>query len=135
MARWKLMKAHYIRVGDPSDTQWEYVETTHTGKKGRHIFDVPRYLDPDAPGDKNDGDDVVVCLPGKGERKDYVWPGPPTPDMEPLDEEAEKITAEMKQQWLHPIESLPVTDNQSLLAAEQTSLRPNPRPSPGLRRI
>ena len=48
-----------------------------------------------------------------------MFTGPPTSEMEPLDDEAKKLTAKFMETWEHPIESLPATG---------TSLAPTRRP-------
>src|SRR5215467_7186330 len=91
MARWKLMVPHYLMT-NPA-TEWEHKETSReTGKQSRVIYKVPRYLDPKDPSDWTDREDVVVCdgkNPGRG---DIIFLGEPTPDMEPVDDEAKKIS-------------------------------------------
>lgn len=104
MARWRLTAKHYLNV---PDMEWEYKETTAEGRQHRKIFIVPRYLNPDDPSDWTEGNDCVVCLEGKGHRKDIVFLGDPTPDMEPLDPEAEEISNSLRPSWQHPIDSLP----------------------------
>lgn len=118
MARWRLTAAHYLNV---KGTQWEYIEVNRTsGKQERKIFDVPVHLDPNEPSDwnvrynKDEGD--VVVSDGKGNQpKDIIFSGPPTPDMDPLDDAARKITDSLRSSWKHPIESLPGTYSQSLI--------------------
>jgi len=113
MARWRLVKPHYLWT---PDNEWEYKETSReTGRQARKVFQVPRYLDPEDPGDCQSNGECVVCYEGKGQRKDHIFTGPPTPDMEPLDEEAEAITLEAKKHWRHPIDSLPGDFTQSIL--------------------
>ncbi len=106
MARWRLMTPHYLKV---EGNEWEYQETSQTtGKISRHRFPVPMLLDVKDPGDWNYPQDkmIVVCHKGKGLPKDYVFEGPPTADMEPLDDEAQAITDKESVKWVHPIESL-----------------------------
>lgn len=111
MARWRLLNPHYLNILDPDTdkpTEWMYQETDRTaGKARRKIYNVPQLLDPKDPTLHNDGEDIVVCREGKGERKDIVFFGDPTPDMEPLDEEAETISAALQSKWIHPIDTLP----------------------------
>jgi hypothetical protein len=73
----------------------------------RHTYKVPVLLDTNNPQDFNDADGIIVCFEGKGERNDITFVGNPTPDMEPLDDEAEEITAAAREKWDHPIDSLP----------------------------
>ena len=111
MARWKLMQPHYLnilRLPDGTEGEWVKEETNRTtGRMARHTYKVPVLLDTNNPQDFNDADGIIVCLEGKGERNDITFFGNPTPDMEPLDEEAEEITAAAREKWDHPIDSLP----------------------------
>lgn len=107
MARWKLTAKHYLPV---PGTEWDYKETdATTGRQKRKVFVVPRYLDPDDPSDQNpEGLCVVTNVEDPRDHPfDIYFTGAPTPDMEPLDEEAESISAALRQKWDHPIESLP----------------------------
>lgn len=112
MARWRLMTPHYLNIIDPDSgepTEWVYAETDRTtGKARRKVYHVPQLLDPKDPTQLNFGDDIVVCQEGKGEPKDIIFFGEPTPDMEPMDEEAETISASLQAKWLHPIDTLPI---------------------------
>lgn len=111
MARWKLMQPHYLnvlRLADGTEGEWVKEETNRTtGRIARHTYKVPVLLDTNNPQDFNDPDGIIVCLEGKGERNDITFIGNPTPDMEPLDDEAEEITAKARHKWDHPIDSLP----------------------------
>lgn len=116
MARWRLLTAHYLKV---PGTEWEYEESVqHSNRKERVRFPVPLYLNPEDQADWNTPDGIVVCYADKGERRDIVFVGEPTPDMEPLDEEARQISESFKHKWVHPIETLPSTGDytQSLIA-------------------
>lgn len=107
MARWKLTAKHYLSV---PGTEWDYKETdATTGRQKRKVFVVPRYLDPDDPSDQNpEGLCVVTNAEDSAAHPyDIYFTGAPTPDMEPLDQEAETISAALRQKWDHPIESLP----------------------------
>lgn len=102
MARWKLTTPHYLNV---PGTEWEYKETDRsTGKQGRKVFEVPLLLHPDDPTQQNRDGEVIVCYEGKGSARDHVFVGPPTPDMEPLDDEAQAISDRERHKWRHPIE-------------------------------
>lgn len=111
MARWKLMQPHYLnvlRLADGTEGEWVHEETNRTtGRMARKTYKVPCLLDTNNPQDYNDPEGIIVCFPDKGERNDIAFVGNPTPDMEPLDDEAEEITASMRDKWDHPIDSLP----------------------------
>ncbi len=111
MARWRLITGHYINIlTDGKPAEWEYKEVDRTtGKQARKIFPVPVLLDPNDPADHNYPGEIVVCWDGKGQRQDLIFTGDPTPDMEPMDEEAETISASLQERWAHPIDSLPST--------------------------
>lgn len=103
MARWSLTQKHYIMV---PDTEWEHKETDRdTGKSVRKSFPVPRYLDPADPGDwtHRDLEAIIVCYEGKGQPKDIVFIGDPTPDMAPLDDEAQAISDSVAHKWIQPM--------------------------------
>lgn len=118
MARWKLIAAHYLNV---KGTQWEYKEVNRTtGKQERHLFEVPCHLDPNEPSDWNhrynkDEGDIIVSDGIQADPKDIIFSGPPTPDMVPLDDNAKRITEEMRPNWRHPIETLPGNYGQALV--------------------
>ena len=121
MARWRLLKEHYLKV---QDTYWEHVEQSRdTGKTYRKLVPVPMYLHHET--DNNYPGETVVCHKGKGAPKDYVFEGPPTPDMEPMDDEAKMISKEWEPAWRHPIESLPPTGeySQSLITAFEKQMQ------------
>jgi hypothetical protein len=95
-----LTEAHYLNV---PDNLWEQQITDRaTGRPIRKQFPVPLHLDPNMESDWNyreqvgqhvvDGK-IIVCHRGKGEPKDIVFVGDPTPGMLPLDDEARVITA------------------------------------------
>lgn len=105
MARWQLTEPHYLNT---KDTKWEFeTKNRTTGRSERKQFNVPTHLDPNIESDWNyqerlgnnivDGK-IVVCWEGKGEDKDIVFEGPPTPGMLPLDEEAKEVSA--KFDWI-----------------------------------
>lgn len=111
MARWKLLQPHYLNV---LGTEWEYRETNRTtGRPERKTFPVPLYLNPEDSGDCNhrDGEEpiCVVSNGGTHDPKDFMFTGKPTPDMKPLDAEAEAITAVLTPTWSHAINDLPNT--------------------------
>lgn len=101
MARWKLMVNHYLNV---EGTKWEYQETDRvTGRPKRTQFPVPRYLDILDPADWTNklGDTgEIIVSDGKGaDPKDIIFTGEPTPDMEPVDDDARRISAGFADQW------------------------------------
>jgi hypothetical protein len=132
MARWKLTESHYLNV---LDCFWEQVETDReTGRQRRKQYPVPMYLNPNSPTDWNyrpgnghitqggnsfDEGTIVVCWEGKGERRDIVFVGNPTPGMEPLDDEAREVSSTFT--WAHPVDDLSPTFSEAKLseAAEQ----------------
>lgn len=105
MARWSLRNPHYLNT---PGNEWMQEETDReTGRVNRKIFPVPRLLDPGNPRDQNRDGEVVVCYEGKGLPQDIVFLGEPTPEMEPLDDEAKQISEGLRAKWEHPIDTLP----------------------------
>lgn len=91
MARWKLNLAHYLMTDPPS--QVEFKETDrNTGRQARKVYDIPTYLDPKDPASCNYPDEVVVCNGNNPQGRDIIFKGDPTADMEPIDDEAKKIS-------------------------------------------
>lgn len=129
MARWKLTQPHYLNT---PGTTWEYIENDRTtGKPIRRSFDVPTFLHPESPSDWNyrNGDEGMIVVANKIDPaypKDYLFASDPTPDMEPMDDEARAISASFEAKWNHPIEGLPAQGNmgysQSLLDGLQGQL-------------
>lgn len=123
MARWRLTTQHYLNV---PGTKWEYEETNRdTGKRFRKQFDVPTLISPDDPEYQDRNGDVIVAYEATAQRGDVIFTGPPTPDMEPIDEEASTLTAQWLPNWQHPIESLPAQGGeftQSLLSSLERQL-------------
>jgi hypothetical protein len=115
MARWMLKDAHYLSV---PGIEWEYKENDReTGRSARKVYEVPLYLNPTWTQDWNDPDGIVVSNRyDAAHRRDVVFTGPPTPDMEPLDDEATSISNEHRADWKHPIESLNMTYSESRLS-------------------
>lgn len=104
MARWRLTQPHYLLV---PGTEWEYRETDqNTGRQARKVFEVPLFLDPNNPTDCNRAGEVIVVHGEAHGRGEYAFLGDPTPDMEPLDDEAEEISTRLAPTWQHPIETL-----------------------------
>ncbi len=121
MARWKLATAHYL---NSPGTEWEYNEVNRTtGRPERRKFAVPRYLDPRDPTDwnnrwgssSNEDGEIIVCMEGKGESRDYIFYGDPTPDMIPIDDEATAISASFAELWKYKPDDLPGDYSQSLI--------------------
>lgn len=113
MSRWALRAPHYLTV---EDCEWDYTETDRmTGKARKLKFKVPRYLHPDDSGDITYPPDVTVCYRDKGLPRDHVFYGEPTPDMEPLDEEAIAISKKLEPRWINPMgeQALPATGSYS----------------------
>jgi hypothetical protein len=109
MARWKVTAKHYIyaeQYGQP--TEWERQETNQaTGRLFRKSFKVPLYIDPDDRFCINQTEGFcVVARTGTEKPGDIVFFGPPTPDMEPMDEAAQAETDAEKHKWINPIEGL-----------------------------
>lgn len=111
MARWKLMAAHYINVKTPWGETQKWVreeQNQETGRILRTEYNVPTLLDP-----LNDRTvlgptgDCIVARPGSQQSGDWIYEGPPTADMEPLDDEARAISDSLRHKWVHPIDSLP----------------------------
>lgn len=105
MARWQLTEPHYLNT---LDTKWEFeTKSRTTGRSERKQFRVPTHLDPNIETDCNYQErignnmvdaKIIVCWEGKGELKDIIFEGPPTPGMLPLDDEAKEISA--KFDWI-----------------------------------
>lgn len=136
MARWKLVVSHYLNC---PDTEWEYNETDRiTGRPKRTRFSVPRYLDINDPGcwtnswgnkDNADGE-VIVCHEGKGEPRDQIFFGDPTPDMIPVDDEARAISATFEQHWSYKPDTAEISYSQSLvddLQAKRAEMEARPQ--------
>lgn len=125
MARWRLTAAHYLNV---EGIEWDYIEKDQQTQRNKRVhFKVPLHLDPNSSADWNDkaNEWVVVSDGVNPSPRDIIFTGPPTPDMEPLDAEAEALTAVHRKRWdaNHPIESLPGQDySQSLLTKFQAQV-------------
>lgn len=107
MARWELKEKHTLNV---KGVQWEQIETIQeTGEQVRHRFDVPLYLDPDDGGiikRWGNGGILIVSDGNNAHPRDIIFTGPPTPGMDPIDDEARRISDSLRDSWIHPIESL-----------------------------
>lgn len=112
MARWRVTAKHYINAKQfGEDTTWVREETNRdTGRAFRRTFAVPLYIDPEDPIciNRNTGY-CVVATEGAEQPGDIIILGPPTPDMEPLDDKAKAITKSESAKWKDPINSLPIS--------------------------
>lgn len=116
MARFRLKGKHYLNV---PGTEWEQEETPlgKGGKTLRKRYHVPTYFDPEDQSDQNyPGEIIVATEASKQYPKDIIFAGPPTADMEPLDDEAQELFDSYRPIWegRHPIESLPGTFGDAL---------------------
>jgi hypothetical protein len=108
MARWRLIAKHYLNVEGTTYRREE--QDRETGEQAVLELPVCRFLDPENPKDCRSQGDCVVFLKGsegKPQKGDFVFTGGPTPDMEPLDAEAEAITETYRASWTNPIEDMP----------------------------
>lgn len=122
MARWRLTEPHYLNgyTYDTERTEWEQVEIAQDAKKQmRKRYTVPLFLDPKDPSAFNYPGEIVVSDKPNG--RDIVFHGPPTPGMDPMDEEARQLSEAESKNWIHPIESLPGQGFAENLLAQLTS--------------
>ena len=128
MARWKLTAKHYLQAlqfGQPSEWQREEINV-QTGRAFRKTYPVPMYIDPDDPYciNRNVGY-CVIATEGSNQPGDLIVSNfKPTPDMEPLDEEARAMSEAERPHWVNPIDGLSPTmgedfANQLLAALQQ----------------
>ena len=112
MATWRLTGKHYLNVQNPEDpdnpVEWIYEETDQSsGRRLRKRFKVPMYLDPEDPVTCKfygvNGELLVTRLGDKGPRGTLFFEGDPTPDMEPLDDEAAAISQECAEKRQDPM--------------------------------
>lgn len=141
MARWKLMNAHYIYID--AETEWEY-KAIIGGKQVRRRFTVPRFLDPNDPGDwtnrwgmangnnfvGNEEGITVVCHAGKGQPGDIAFSGDPTPDMMPLDDEAREVSAGFTDRWAYKPDNAETSFSQTLVDAIEMIADTKPEAKP-----
>lgn len=111
--RWRLTNPHYLKVFELPDgtrCEWEHKETAReTGRTVRKLFSVPILLNPSDPSDCNYPGEVIVAHAGESNlQRDIIFEGPPTQEMEPLNESAQALSDSMRDRWLHPIDTLPV---------------------------
>lgn len=109
--QWRLRSPHYLNV---PGTTYEQVEVSReTGKQARKSFTVPRLLNPEDPNDCNrDGECVVYhAVDGaRAPRFGHEFVGDPTPEMEPLNGEAEAIQATFEEKWSKPFTEFNLAD-------------------------
>lgn len=113
--RWRLTNPHYLRVPELPDgtkIEWEHKETSReSGRAIRKLYPVPMLLDPKDPSDHNYPGEIIVTREVEGAHclaRDLIFLGDPTQEMEPLNEEAERITESLRAKWIHPVDTLPV---------------------------
>jgi hypothetical protein len=126
--RWSLRNAHYLKVielPDGTKVEWEHRETSReSGRTVRKLFQVPILLDPRDPADCNYPGEVIVANAVDGThnlRNDIIFIGEPTPEMEPMNEEAQAISDSLRSKWEHPIDTLPT--NGGMSSAEQAFMQ------------
>lgn len=112
--RWRLSAPHYLNIPtlpDGTRVEWEHKETNRdNGRAVRKLYSVPMLLNPEDPNDHNHPGEVIISQEVEGAHfnpRDYIFTGPPTRDMEPLNAEAEAITDHHRARWVHPIDTLP----------------------------
>jgi len=131
LARWKLATSHYLNTVKP--VKWRYQETDRsTGENLEREYIVPRFLDINDPrcwtnrlvaganvggGATNIGaeGEIIVCTPGKGLAGDIEFLGDPTPDMIPMDEDAEAISATFQDHWAYKPDGVEPNYSQSIV--------------------
>lgn len=117
MARWMLKDSHYLAV---PGTEWEYKETNReTGRQARKVYEVPIYLNPKDASDWNYPQQEAIIVSNKFDPafpRDIVFRGTPTPDMEPLDDDAQAVSDAERKNWINPIEALNMTYSESRLS-------------------
>jgi hypothetical protein len=110
MPRWKLTAKHYLQAlqfGQPSEWQREEINV-QTGRAFRKTYPVPMFIDPDDPFCINRHVGYcVVATEGSDQPGDLIVSNfKPTPDMEPLDEEARTMSEAERPNWINPIDGL-----------------------------
>lgn len=128
MARWKLMTPHYLNVKelDGEPVEFVYMEQDLTTMRNRRkSFKVPLLLDPKDASYINDSSYGIVVSDGNNPGpRDYIFSGDPTPDMEPIDDDARTISDKFRDKWINPIDNLPSNGDysQSLLGVFERQL-------------
>lgn len=113
MAKWRLTSDHYLNVvcdeyGEKID--YEYSETDQqTNRVRRRSWDVPMLIGREKIVTNKQED--FDAFGGDTRERPVLFKGDPTPDMQPIDEEAKAISAKLQPKWRHAIESLPTTYN------------------------
>lgn len=104
--RWRLNSAHYLNVPELPDgtrVEWEHKETDRTsGRSVRKLYSVPIILNPNDQADCNYPGEIIVSSFVEGARipaRDYIFIGDPTPEMEPLNDEAQAIIEPFRLEW------------------------------------
>jgi hypothetical protein len=131
--RWRLTLAHYLQIDylpDGTKVEWEHKETSReSGRAVRKLFAVPMFLDPKDPADHNYPGEIIVAHEVEGcpnLQRDYIFKGPPTQEMEPLNSEAQAITDSLRDRWNNPVDTLPanggMTDAESAFMAKMTAI-------------
>lgn len=109
--QWRLRSPHYLNV---PGTIWEQNETSReTGKVNRVQHHVGLFLNPDDPSDCDRNGDVIVYHEVDGARPPrfgHAFVGEPTPEMEPVNEEAEKISDSLEAKWSKPFTEFTTSD-------------------------
>ena len=126
--RWRLVNAHYLNIEvlpDGTKVEWEHKETSReSGRAVRKLFPVPMFLEPKDAADHNYPGEIIVAHAVDGchnLRQDYVFTGPPTQEMEPLNAEAEAITESCRHGWIHPVDTMPA--NGGMTTAESVFMQ------------
>lgn len=119
MARFLLKDKHYLNV---PGTQWEQTEFNQaTKKQARHLYNVHLFLDPEDSSMWNYPEQIIVSTKADpAHPRDIVFVGSPTPDMEPLDEEANLLLRKVLAKSVQPM---------SEAALPTTGPTPAPKPS------
>jgi hypothetical protein len=104
--QWRLKSPHYLNV---PGTHWEQNETNRsTGKAARTVHSVGLLLNPDDPSDCDRNGEIIVYTAIEGLRAPkfgHQFIGEPTPEMEPINDEAEAISASLQKKWDRPFDT------------------------------